>query len=180
LKQYLTIHGDRPDRDHLTFRGSENEASSVLLKGTLVLCTTEPLKAQDITLRFTGEARTSLSYMTAAPGPRFIKQDTEFFRHDWSFTAPTSGKSNTIAAGNHEWPFELVLSGDMPESIEGFYNNWVVYRLKAVVDRGRFARNLEARHHIRLIRTFDASSLELVHAMVRHNRVFSLALCSSI
>ena len=104
--------------------------------------------------------------MTVAPGPRFIKQETEFFRHDWQFDVPNSGKANLIPGGNYEWPFELVLPGDLSESVEGCYNSWIVYRMKAVIDRGRFARNLEARHHIRLIRTFDSSSLELVHAMV--------------
>lgn len=47
----------RLDESHLTLRGSEDEASSVLLKGTLVLCLSEPLRIQGVRLRFTGEKR---------------------------------------------------------------------------------------------------------------------------
>ena len=45
------------DRSTLVLRGNAEEASSVLLKGTLVLCLVEPLKVQNIRLRFRGERK---------------------------------------------------------------------------------------------------------------------------
>ena len=47
----------RPDESNLVFRGAKEEASSVLLKGTLVLCLSEPLRIQGLRLRLTGEKR---------------------------------------------------------------------------------------------------------------------------
>ena len=45
------------DRSTLVLRGNAEEASSVLLKGTLVLCLVEPLKVQNVRLRFRGERK---------------------------------------------------------------------------------------------------------------------------
>ena len=56
VKLPLTII-HRPDENNLVFRGPKEEASSVLLKGFLVLCLSEPLRIQGLRLRFTGEKR---------------------------------------------------------------------------------------------------------------------------
>lgn len=54
----LTMSIDcRLEASNLILRGTPDEASSVVLKGTLVLCLSEPLKIQGIKLRFTGERR---------------------------------------------------------------------------------------------------------------------------
>lgn len=47
----------RLNESNLILRGSEDEASSVVLKGTLVLCLSESIRVQGIRLRFTGERR---------------------------------------------------------------------------------------------------------------------------
>lgn len=56
LLQSLTVL-NRLEESNLILRGTADEASSVVLKGTLVLCLSEPLKIQGIRLRFTGEKR---------------------------------------------------------------------------------------------------------------------------
>lgn len=56
MKSPLTVD-HRPDENNLVFRGPKEEASSVLLKGFLVLCLSEPLRIQGLRLRFTGEKR---------------------------------------------------------------------------------------------------------------------------
>ena len=53
----LTLLTDRLDQSSLILRGEPDESPSALLKGTLVLCLSEPLKVQGIHLRFTGEAK---------------------------------------------------------------------------------------------------------------------------
>jgi arrestin-related trafficking adapter 4/5/7 len=93
------------------------------------------------------------------------KEEEEFFRQDWSFALPGK-KTNVLQPGNYEHEFSLVIPGDMVESVEGLPDSWLIYRMKATIDRGWWASNLYARQHIRIIRTFDPSSLELAHAMV--------------
>jgi hypothetical protein len=49
----------RLDDDYIIFRGSEHEASSAHLRGKLILCLSEPLRVQGITLRLTGVSKIS-------------------------------------------------------------------------------------------------------------------------
>jgi hypothetical protein len=44
----------RLDNDFIVFRGNEHEAAGQLLKGTVVLCLTSPLKVENIHLKLTG------------------------------------------------------------------------------------------------------------------------------
>lgn len=75
-------------------------------------------------------------------------------------------KSESLPAGNYEYPFEIVIPGDSPESVEGLGDSWVIYRLKATIERGRLLHNLYARKHMRIVRTLGPSALELAHEMV--------------
>ncbi|KAL9000734.1 MAG: hypothetical protein Q9169_000770 [Polycauliona sp. 2 TL-2023] len=143
-----------PDQTTLVLRGNEEEASSVLLQGTLVLCLAEPLKVQNIRLRFTGERK---------------KKVNRFFRKNWSFEPPGLSRGGTLAADNYEWPFDYVLSGNTPESVEGLDDSWIVYRMKATVDRGVLAQNIVTRKHIRVIRALDTAALELSHMLLVEN-----------
>ncbi|ANB12374.1 Rod1p [Sugiyamaella lignohabitans] len=74
---------------------------------------------------------------------------------------PSNNNAKTLSAGNHELPFEMVIPGDTPESIEGLEGAQMVYRLVAVVERGRFQNNLVARKHIRIVRTIGSDNFEL-------------------
>lgn len=105
-------------------------------------------------------------HLAVSSGNRFPKQEYEFYRHTWTFVQPEKKHGQTLAAGNYEWPFEHVINGDFPESIEGMNHTWIVYRMKATMDRGLLAKDVYARQHVRLIRTFDANSLDLSHNMV--------------
>lgn len=71
-----------------------------------------------------------------------------------------------LPAGNYEYPFNLILPGSTPESIEGLAETWLVYRMKATIERGMLQQNLVARKQVRIIRTLDTGALELAHAMV--------------
>ncbi|KAL8815306.1 MAG: hypothetical protein Q9223_005548 [Gallowayella weberi] len=95
------------------------------------------------------------------------KKDDRFFRHYWNFTDPK--RAETLAADNYEWPFDLVLQGDIAESIEGLQDTWIVYRMKATIDRGVLAQNIIARKHVRVVRTLDTAALELCQEMAVEN-----------
>ncbi|MCJ1316314.1 hypothetical protein MMC15_001635 [Xylographa vitiligo] len=160
----------RLNETNIIFRGSEHESASALVKGTLVLCLTEPLKIQGISMRLSCESK--IQFPLAA-GPRagygIVKSDREHLHEDWEFLESDKGQSKTLRAGNYEYPFEAILPGTSPESVEGLPDTWIIYRIKATVQRGRFAKDLITRKHFRVIRTFDDSALELSHGMSIEN-----------
>ncbi|MCJ1380057.1 hypothetical protein MMC17_003160 [Xylographa soralifera] len=156
----------RLDETNIILRGSEDESASALVKGTLVLCLTEPLKIQGISMHLSCESRIQFPLATGSrAGYGIVKSDREHLHEDWEFLESDKGQSKTLRAGNYEYPFEAILPGTSPESVEGLPDTWVIYRIKATVQRGRFAKDLITRKHFRVIRTFDDSALELSHGM---------------
>ena len=85
-------------------------------------------------------------------------------RHTWDFKKSTE----TLRAGNYEWPFNMALPGSTPESLEGLYDTWIIYRMKATIERGMLQQNFVARKQVRIIRSLDPTALELAHPMVRY------------
>lgn len=81
----------------------------------------------------------------------------------------SSSGSTTLQAGNYEWPFELQLPGNTAESLEGFRQASITYKLKATIARGKFAHDLHAYKRLRIVRTLDPSALEFVHSMSVEN-----------
>ncbi|MCJ1397494.1 hypothetical protein MMC11_000687 [Xylographa trunciseda] len=150
----------RLNETNIILRGSEDESASALVKGTLVLCLTEPLKVQGISMRLSFPLNTG-----PRAGHAIAKSDREHLHEDWDFVESDRGQSKTLRPGNYEYPFEAILPGTSPESVEGLPDTWVIYRIKATVQRGRFAKDLITRKHFRVIRTFDDSALELSHGM---------------
>ena len=61
----------------------------------------------------------------------------------------------------------MILPGTTPESVEGMVDSWLIYRMKATIERGILQRNILARKQVRLIRTLDLGALEFAHAMVK-------------
>lgn len=102
------------------------------------------------------------------------EQTREFFTHKWAPFVGGEGtgsgsKTMTLPAGNYEWPFELLIPGSTPESVEGLHDAHVIYNLKATVARGRLSYDLHAYKPVRIIRTLDPAALELAHAMSVEN-----------
>ncbi|KAL8729038.1 MAG: hypothetical protein Q9181_005138 [Wetmoreana brouardii] len=153
----------RLDQSTIILRGNEVEASSVVLKGTLVLCLAEPLKVQSVRVAFnlpldsllTTERSWGQGVTTNA------KKDEVFLRHVWEFLNTGLKRGDTLEAGNYEWPFDHVLPGYIPESVEGLWDSWIIYRMKATIDRGLLTQNVLARKHVRVVRTLDTAALEL-------------------
>ncbi|KAL1841662.1 hypothetical protein VTJ49DRAFT_6768 [Mycothermus thermophilus] len=175
----------RLDNDFLVFRGDEHEAAAQLLKGTLVLCTSSPLKIESIQLKLTGTARYVWTDSKITPsGLSSHKTDktVPIFEHRWppfegvGAPDPEDGsrqltKGVTLPPGNYEWPFELTLGGDTIESVEGLREASITYKLKAIVSRPNKILHPEipAEKSLRVIRTLQASALEFLHAMSIEN-----------
>ncbi|CAI7638347.1 unnamed protein product [Penicillium pancosmium] len=149
----------RLNDDYIVFRGNEHESASAHLKGTLVLCLSEPLAIKHLRLHLTGMSR-----VCSTAGGRKSWRERVFYEKTWQFRDAGKGKTEILAAGNYEYPFDVVLEGSMPESVEGLSETWVMYRFKAEIGR-KYAKDIVARKPLRIIRTLDPSALELSHAM---------------
>jgi hypothetical protein len=98
-----------------------------------------------------------------------VDRTTIIMKHNWPPFVGETTHHNTLAPGNYEWPFEITLPGDTPESVEGLYQTGIAYALKATVSRGKLAKNLHAYKRLRIIRTLEPAALELNHAMSVEN-----------
>lgn len=91
-------------------------------------------------------------------------------RSTWNFKK----NAETLPVGNYEWPFDMVIPGSTPESLEGLYDSWIIYRMKATIERGMLQQNYAARKQVRIIRSLDPTALELAHSMVRYAWVWCM------
>ena len=106
-------------------------------------------------------------YQNSSNGTNQFRHEEEFLRHTWDFKKSTE----LLPAGNYEWPFDMVITGSTPESLEGLQDTWIIYRMKATIERGMLQQNSIARKQVRIIRSLDPTALELAHSMVRYARI---------
>jgi hypothetical protein len=104
-------------------------------------------------------------HLTNTVSPQPITQKTNFLVDTLtlfpvSCSDKTSSKAHKINAGYHEWDFKFKMPSNLDQSVEGLPTNWVVYNLKATVDRGYMSKQLSASSHIRVIRTLGRDMLE--------------------
>ncbi|GES63567.1 carbon catabolite repression protein cred [Aspergillus terreus] len=159
----------RLDEDYIVFRGGEQEAASAHLSGKLILCLSEPLSIKHIRLHLTGISRVCWHLpSSSAGGGRKSWRERVFYEKTWRFREPGKGKTEILPAGNYEYPFNIVLEGSMPESVEGLSDTYVTYRFKAEIGR-KYAKDIVVRRPLRIIRTLEPSALELSHAMSVEN-----------
>ncbi|KKZ60224.1 hypothetical protein EMCG_05034 [[Emmonsia] crescens] len=157
----------RLDDDYIVFRGNEHEAASTLLKGKLLLCLSEPLHIKYLRLHLTGMSRVLFQGSISGSRKKSAREHN-FFEKTWSFRDAGRNKLETLPAGNYEFPFDTILPGSLPESIEGLRDTWITYRFRAEIGR-KYAKDIIARKPLRIIRTLDPSALELSHAMSVEN-----------
>lgn len=74
------------DHDVILLKGPPEEASSVLLSGTVVLSVREPIQIKNLTLRLYGRLRLNIpvQYQSAkGPAQRYVKSERRFYEHTW-------------------------------------------------------------------------------------------------
>ncbi|KAK9474838.1 uncharacterized protein V1510DRAFT_410802 [Dipodascopsis tothii] len=162
------------DRDVVIVRGNPDESAGVVLKGAVVFSVMESVSIKKISLRLYGVVR--LNWQDSVQTARGLTQRTNRFErvvyeHTWNFLEWEGSKnsSHTVGQGNHEYPFEVVLPGAIHESVEGLDGGSVVYKMKATVERGRFANNMIKKKHVRIVRTLGPEALELSQTMSIEN-----------
>ncbi|KAF2964869.1 hypothetical protein GQX73_g8694 [Xylaria multiplex] len=170
--RHCSLFEIRLDNEFIVFRGNDHEASGQLLKGVVVLCLRESLRVEDVHLRLTGHCR--IAWLDGRQTPsgihnQKVDRTTAILKHNWTPFVGETSHHNVLAPGNYEWPFEIMLAGDTPESVEGLYQTGITYLFKATVSRGKLAKNLHAYKRLRIIRTLEPAALELNHAMSVEN-----------
>lgn len=110
----------------------------------------------------------STTSASSLSGRRNAWKERTFFEKTWTFRDPGKGRTETLSRDNYVWPFDLVLDGTLPESVEGLKDAYVVYRFKAEIGRKR-AKDIVVRKPLRIVRTLGPSALELSHAMSVEN-----------
>ncbi|KAJ1962474.1 hypothetical protein GGI12_002632, partial [Dipsacomyces acuminosporus] len=135
---YLEIVLDRPE---LLIRGSFDEATPTLLSGRLVVHLNEPIRVRSLKMLFTGRLDTYLNQSVV--GANITKDEhREILAHEWQFLEPQK-PSVTWGPENMEFPFDLLVQGDNPETVLTALGK-IRYHLHATLERTSFHMNLTA------------------------------------
>ncbi|KAI8645816.1 hypothetical protein BD408DRAFT_381489 [Parasitella parasitica] len=168
--------------DEIVFLGHANEAAGKMLQGSLILNVSEPIKVKSVNLSFVGKMKVSWSE-GVGHHQHFHKQERTILSHAWEFVRPQlisrasnsshssqtpHKKSTVLAAGQHKWDFELLLPGNLAQTLDSDVGS-VSYRLKATIDRSAFIQNTVKKRDIRIVRCILPSQFELVQSLEIHN-----------
>ncbi|OAL52617.1 hypothetical protein IQ07DRAFT_378564 [Pyrenochaeta sp. DS3sAY3a] len=152
----------KPESPFVVFYGESSESHETELKGKLILQNPESISVRSIRITLAGTRKVSW-HLTNTVSPQPITQKTNFLIENLNLF-PVNGdnknKAHKINAGYHEWDFSFKMPSNLDQSVEGLPTNWVVYNLKASVDRGYMSKQLSANTHIRVIRTLGRDLLE--------------------
>ncbi|KAF3917813.1 hypothetical protein ABW20_dc0104755 [Dactylellina cionopaga] len=154
----ITLFEIRLDEEVLVLRGDASEAPGVQLSGKIVLSCTEPINVKSLSIKASCLQRFRINEVFNGPwGPsmKMFKGENILFSNR---KAPI-GERTIIPAGNHEYPFQWVLCGDAPESVEGFGEAGILWDLHAHLERS----------HFRVIRTLPHTALEFSQTMAVEN-----------
>ncbi|CEP14986.1 hypothetical protein [Parasitella parasitica] len=168
--------------DEIVFLGHANEAAGKMLQGSLILNVSEPIKVKSVNLSFVGKMKVSWSE-GVGHHQHFHKQERNILSHTWEFVRPqlisraSNGsqssqtphkKSTVLSAGQHKWDFELLLPGNLAQTLDSDVGS-VIYRLKATIERSAFIQNTVKKRNIRIVRCILPSQFELVQSLEIHN-----------
>ncbi|RII12598.1 hypothetical protein CUC08_Gglean004715 [Alternaria sp. MG1] len=152
----------KPESPFVVFYGESSESHETELRGKLVLNNPESMSVRSLRITLTGTRKVSW-HLTNTVSPQPITQKTNFLveeLHLFPVDIGSKTKAHKLNAGYHEWDFKFKMPANLDQSVEGLPTNWVVYSLKAHVDRGYMSKQLSATAHIRVIRTLGRDMLE--------------------
>ncbi|KAK9767079.1 hypothetical protein K7432_003389 [Basidiobolus ranarum] len=148
--------------DCLIFNGSANESAGAVLRGSLYLNLPEALKVKNISLRLDGKMKVCWDDV---PGVKNnAKNETRSLINNlWTFVEAYK-KPITLGKGEYSYPFEMALSGDLPETVYTEFGT-VKYKLRAIVERPTFCTNYAVEKEIVIKRFALSSSTELIQSV---------------
>ncbi|KAJ1913931.1 hypothetical protein IWQ60_009016 [Tieghemiomyces parasiticus] len=133
----------------LFIQDTDLDRPACVLRGYLLLRLSEPTKFTEIALDFGGKLKTcwmdnSGEYSVPHAESRPI------IEHRWTFLRSTN-RAIRLDAGDHQYDFELVLPGALPETVHTHHLS-VVYKLRAVARRPGFRLNLSDTEYVAIKR----------------------------
>ncbi|KAL1584146.1 hypothetical protein WHR41_07241 [Cladosporium halotolerans] len=152
-----------PDSQFIVFNGSEHEAQTVKLTGTVRFTAPEAMSILKPKVRLEGKRKISWWFMGGMSAGEVVDKRV-FWNQEHKMGIESTHK---VKAGVIEWPFEFELDPSMPESVEGLRETFIVYHLHASVSRpGWNAKDIVAQEHIRIVRTLGQDSMEMTRSRV--------------
>ncbi|ORX94153.1 hypothetical protein K493DRAFT_302221 [Basidiobolus meristosporus CBS 931.73] len=132
----------------IVLNGSPEESAGGVLCGVLMVTTTKRIKIKSLSLLFEGTSRIKV--------PRAESyQQTLVFHHEWTFLKQETQLHELTPDGVYEYPFELLLPGNLPVSVD-IAKSEIKYQLKAVVERPSILRNIRVAEPVRIERVSSA------------------------
>lgn len=113
------------------------------------------------------QERTILSHVWEFVQPQFHSTQSSSRSTSTSTSTPHK-KSILLNAGKHKWDFELLIPGNLPQTLDSDIGS-VSYRLKATIERSAFIQNTVKKRNIRIVRCILPSQFELVQSLEIHN-----------
>ncbi|KAI8373072.1 uncharacterized protein BYT42DRAFT_536696 [Radiomyces spectabilis] len=138
------------ENETLILRGSTEESLGCVLRGYVILHLKECTRFKSISMNLIGRMKIQWNERVG-PHQRSHKRENVVLEHQWIFL-PAGKKLHNLEPDTYRYPFELVLPGDLPESIDGNAFGSLSYKLKAIAERPAFSPNLSDRKSLRLIR----------------------------
>ncbi|KAF8422634.1 hypothetical protein EV426DRAFT_702446 [Tirmania nivea] len=165
----VTLLDIRLDNDVVVLRGTPTEAAGAVLRGSVTVILKEPLSVRAIRLKLVAVER--VGWYEPVNKSRSVKHEKVIYEKDWQFLnfEHDSKKCFVLGVGNYEYPFEHIFPGNAPESVEGLDGAYVVYRMKAIIERPTFSHNIHAKKHLRVVRTLSPEDEALSSTMAVEN-----------
>ncbi|CAG8594895.1 29162_t:CDS:2 [Racocetra persica] len=185
LKNELVIKLVEPT---VIFRGDPQEAPGVFLRGDLILNLSKPTNIKGIEMEFVGKSKTFWISDDVRQERNIHSEKREIISHKWQFMTPHVNESsihehsrhsilgikqlsssphdhtNITPSGTYTFPFEILLSGNLPETINADLG-YVKYRLSAQAHRPGLLPKLSKEVDIEVIRIlpddFDSEGIAL-------------------
>ncbi|KAI8641105.1 hypothetical protein BD408DRAFT_418627 [Parasitella parasitica] len=140
-------------------QGNPEESVGCELRGCLLLNVKETIKIRSITMNLSGKIKLQWSKRNHQH-----KKEFTVLENNWSFL-PHQKKVHVLTPNVYKYPFEFILPGSLPESIDSYSYGSVLYKLKAIVDRPAFSPNFIDRQALRIARhsipTYHMSNLPM-------------------
>ncbi|KAI9259318.1 hypothetical protein BY458DRAFT_517452 [Sporodiniella umbellata] len=153
--------------EEIVLLGHPDEAAGKMLQGSLSLNLPESIKVKSVNLSFIGKMKVSWSEGVGHQ-QHFHKQGRTIIAHRWEFVGNEQKKSVGLKSGKHCWAFEILLPGDLPQTLASDVGI-VCYRLKATVERSAFVQNTVKKKTIKILRSVLPSEFELIQSLEIHN-----------
>ncbi|RPB29536.1 hypothetical protein L211DRAFT_23310 [Terfezia boudieri ATCC MYA-4762] len=165
----VTLLDIRLDNNVVILRGTPTEAAGAVLRGSVTVILKESLSVRAIRLKLVAVER--VGWHESVNRSRSVKHEKVIYEKDWQFLnfEHDPKKCFVLGAGNYEYPFEHIFPGNAPESVEGLDSAYVVYRMKATIERPTFSHDIHTNKHLRVVRTLSPEDEALSSTMAVEN-----------